>query len=123
MKRFEINGKQYPVEFSWNAVTDFIDLAGKSYETLFNSQKEGSGLTMSEARLLVWCGLKEGFRVANEPFKLSVMDVGALFPLNSDGAKAFSEILELYHQCMDFPEVEEQEQGNSKKPVRASKLK
>lgn len=123
MKRVNINGKEYPVQFNANALFDFIDITCISIDELIKSFKgKGARLSFADARLLIWCGLKEGHREAGIPFQMTNYDVGKLFDPIQQNMKYLKEFLDILTEQISEPEVNPEELGNLQ-PAKVNPLK
>ena len=114
MQTVTISGEQYPVLYNANSLFEFIELSGYSLDKLVTIQKEAGGLTFSQARLLIWCGLKEGFLEQGRMFDLTPRDVGKLFDPISENMKYFTEFMKIFRDSIPVPEVGEKEQTKKK---------
>ena len=74
----EIAGKQYRIEFNWNAVSAWMDETNLEFETLTDVKKiKGSALTE-----LCYQSVLEGCRMEGVEFPYSKMDFGAALHVN-----------------------------------------
>jgi len=94
--------------FNANSVFEFIDLSGLSLDKLVTIQSEDEGhmrLTLRQAQLLVYCGLKEAALEEKGIFTMTVRDVGKLFDPLPEGAEVLKNFLELFDLSKDLPDV------------------
>ena len=110
MKNVLINGKEYPVKFSFAALDNLCDLKGCSFselEELFDVDK----IRPADVVLLSYVGLKEGARRSGQNFKMEIDDVDDL--LMSD-MSAISRILGVFNSQNAAPE------GNPAAPAKGA---
>lgn len=106
-KEITIGGKTYPVEFTFQALLNFEEIAGKSFfETDFKKLKDRIALIAAAAY------------AANEKTKLTVEDIMGTKDLKAiqDITAAFVIVMDLMNEYFEIPKVvqeaEERESGD-----------
>jgi len=74
MDYLEIDGKNYRIEYNFNAIGDYLDRTGKSLSDLMDF----GSIKAKEMLMLIWCGVYEGERLEGRELELSVEDLGAI---------------------------------------------
>lgn len=92
-----INGKDYPVKYGFAALRAFSDVTGT---TLNELNQLGKTMTITQALALVWAGLKDGARVMNKEFDLSIDDVADLM---DEDDQAMNKVLEVFTASLAKP--------------------
>lgn len=107
-KEITIGGNTYPVEFTFQALLNFEEIAGKSFfETDFKKLKDRIALIAAAAY------------AANEKTKLTVEDIMGTRDLKAiqDITAAFVIVMDLMNEYFEIPKVvqeaEEREAGNA----------
>ena len=97
--------RERPVRFGFNAVADFCEVRGHSLDFFekLDGDDVSSAFTLTDVRALTYAGLKDGARVEDEDFELSVEDCGDL--LDHRGA-AIQEVCEHFGDSVSFGEAE-----------------
>lgn len=73
--KVDIGGRQYRVEFNWNALADYCDLSGISDL----SKLDNLGvISAHEMRSFIFCAIKEGERMDGRELEMSPVELGAL---------------------------------------------
>ena len=101
-----INGKDYPFKYGMAALRAFSDATGI---TLGELGSIGSNMTITQALALVWAGLKDGARVTQKDFKLSIDDVADML---DDDEDAMTKVLAVFEHSL-----------GKKKPSKVKKKK
>lgn len=114
MKDFcEINGREYRVEFNFNAIGDFCAIKGVGLEIF---EKFGE-LGINDFILLFHCGIVEGERLEGRDCELTLRDLGAA--LTADDLEHVAEIINRHYTA---PSAGEGDGGNgsgeAKKKIR-----
>ena len=69
----EINGKKFPCKYGFNALRHFSRMSGTSISEM---ESIGNNMTFDTAICLIFCGLKDGARAAQEDFNYTMDDLG-----------------------------------------------
>jgi hypothetical protein len=102
----KINTKSYPVKFGFNALRHFTDLTGMTLNEISNIAND---LNLSHAIILIYVGLKDGARVTQEKFELSIDDIGDML---DDDNTIIEKMMSIFSKQMS---------GKSKKKVTNKK--
>lgn len=96
----EIDGKEYPVSFGMNALAQFTRQAGLTLKQLSDLEEH---LDLQNTLVLVWCGLKDGFRKARKAgevqgqFDITHEDVGDILDTENG---ALEKIMSVFSEAM-----------------------
>ncbi len=113
IKTVKVKKKEYPVYFGYNALAEFTDASGITIDTLLNLGTKGEGLTFSQARNLIYCGIKEGHRKQKKKFSMTSYDVGDLFDPISENIEIFHQFMKIFAEQIGVPD-----EKNQKAPVK-----
>ena len=94
-----INGKDYPVKYGMAALRAFSDATGI---TLGELGSIGDNITITQALAIVCSGLKDGARVTQKDFKLSIDDVADM--LDEDD-EAMTKVLAVFEHSLGKKET------------------
>ncbi len=88
----EIGDKKFPVSFGFAALRNYSTMTGT---TLADLNKLGTNMTLDDALVLMWCGIKDGHRRAKieGEFTLDVDDVADLIDGNIGCLEQVFEVL------------------------------
>ena len=87
-KFLEINDKKYPIKFGFNALRKY---SAKTNTSLSDLDKLGANMTLDGALILIYCGIEDGYRAANQDCNISVDDLADLIDTDYDAiAKAMT---------------------------------
>jgi hypothetical protein len=89
-----INGKDYPVKYGFAALRIFTEATGTNLKGL---QALGEEITMTQALALIWAGLKDGARVMNVEFNLSIDEVADLI---DEDQEAMNRVLAVFQESL-----------------------
>jgi len=98
--RFEvviINGKDYPVKYGFSALRVFTKLTNTTINDL---GRLVDTMTLDHAICLCYAGLKDGHRVADKEFTLTIEDVADLL---DDDNKALDKIMKVFSSSLAKP--------------------
>ena len=87
----EIDGRDYPIRFGFNALREYSKITGSTMQDL-NKLANGQ-TTFNDAFALIYCGMKDGARKAKKEFRYSIADVTDLFDGNLNAMEEAFEIL------------------------------
>lgn len=99
MKKIKINGKDYPVAFSFNALNELCELKNCSFTEL-TELLAGNALLPNDLVIIAFVGLKEGARKEKEKFDLTIDDVDELLFQNMS---LIAEIMEAFQLQTSAP--------------------
>ena len=92
MKDFvEIDGRQYRVEFNFNAIGDFCAIKGAGLDVF----ERFSELGINDLILLFHCGIVEGERLEGRDCDLTLRDLGAV--IDASDFEHVAEIIERHY--------------------------
>tara|TARA_Y100000004_G_scaffold141779_1_gene161257 strand:+ start:1932 stop:2264 length:333 start_codon:yes stop_codon:yes gene_type:complete len=92
-----IAGQDYPVKYGFAALRAFSDATGT---TLGDLGSLGDNMSITQALALVWAGLKDGARVMNQEFVLSIDDVADLM---DEDDEAMTKVLKVFQDSLAKP--------------------
>ena len=102
----EINKQKLPIKFGFNALRKY---SSKTNTSLQDLDKLGVDMTLDDALTLIYCGIEDGHRAAQQDCDLSVDDLADLIDGDFDSIGKAMEILA------------EQMGGNTEKKQKAKK--
>lgn len=108
----EIGGKEYRVEFNWNALGDYLEEKGCGLQDLQKFTDMGA----NDMTILAWAGIKEGERLEGRKFEMSPRDLGVY--LTGSDATAIIDIFSRHYLGKDAEKGGTEEPAASKKKLR-----
>jgi len=119
MRTIKIHSEEYKVLFNANAIMEFTELSGLSLDRLVIIQGGVPSLSLYQARLLIWCGIREAAQELGEPFTLSVRDVGKWMDPLPKGMENINPFLEYFMESYADPDgLPEVEMGGKKQTAQ-----
>ena len=113
----KIDKTNYPIFFGFNGLRKYCKKTGTSLNKLMTL---GQNMTLEEALQLMLVGIEEGCRKANQPFDLTIDDLGDL--LDTD-TTALTKAMEIFGEQMAHNvEVPKDGKKKTKEKVKFKKL-
>lgn len=70
----EIDGKEYRIEYNFNAIAEFLEMTGRSLGDLTDLGE----ISAKEMLTLIWCGISEGERLEGRKMEIGRDELGAV---------------------------------------------